>query len=117
MCMHDLETCAIIIAGDFNAHLGTLAGPRGTGTPNSRGLLSLSKFLFIRAEYEYTICIYYVCTTEAIEIKGTAPSVCTLRKLIMVYEYAWSGIWSYSTREGVWLSQQIHCKHCSLWLP
>ena len=39
VCMHDLETCAIIIAGDFNAHLGTLAGPRGTGTPNSRGLL------------------------------------------------------------------------------
>ena len=38
VCMHDLESCAIIIAGDFNAHLGTLAGPRGTGTPNSRGL-------------------------------------------------------------------------------
>ena len=55
-----------------------------------------------------TSCIYY-CTTEAIEIKGTAPSVCTLRKLIMVYEYACHGVWSYTTREGVWLSQQIHC--------
>ena len=53
----------------------------------------------------------YTCTTEAIEIKGTAPNVCTLRKLIMVYEYACSGVWSYSTREGVWLSQQF------LWLP
>ena len=29
---------AIIIAGVFNAHLGTLAGPRGNGTPNSRGV-------------------------------------------------------------------------------
>ena len=52
---------------------------------------------------------HYICTTEAIEIKGTAPSVCTLRKLIMVYEYACHGVWSYTTREGVWLSQQIHC--------
>ena len=32
-------TCALIIAGDFNAHLGTLVGPRGSGTPNLRGLL------------------------------------------------------------------------------
>ena len=60
---NEAEYAQCLIAGDFNAHLGTLAGPRGTGTPNSRGLLSLSKFLFIRAEYEayeYTICIYYV---------------------------------------------------------
>ena len=28
-----------VIAGDFNTHLGTLAGPRGTGSPNQRGLL------------------------------------------------------------------------------
>ena len=25
---------SIVIAGDFNAHLGTLAGPRGSGAPN-----------------------------------------------------------------------------------
>ena len=30
---------AVVIAGDFNAHLGTLAGPRGTGPPNQRGFI------------------------------------------------------------------------------
>ena len=29
----------IIIMGDFNAHLGTLGGVRGTGQPNQQGLL------------------------------------------------------------------------------
>ena len=47
-CLHDLEktvcthngtNCAIIIAGDLNAHLGTLAGHRGSGVFNQRGLL------------------------------------------------------------------------------
>ena len=47
-CIHDLEeeinrvdhnTTAIVIAGDFNAHLGTLAGPRGSGPPNQRGFV------------------------------------------------------------------------------
>ena len=46
-CIHDLEevnsvdysTTAIVIAGDFNAHLGTLAGPRGSGIPNQRGFV------------------------------------------------------------------------------
>ena len=28
-----------IIMGDFNAHLGTLGGPRGHGDPNSQGVL------------------------------------------------------------------------------
>lgn len=35
---------AIIIAGDYNAHLGPLAGPRGVGMPNERGL-ALKKFI------------------------------------------------------------------------
>ena len=35
----DSNTTAVVIAGDFNAHLGTLAGPRGSGTPNSRGFV------------------------------------------------------------------------------
>ena len=30
---------AVVVAGDFNAHLGTLAGPRGTGPPNQRGFI------------------------------------------------------------------------------
>ena len=47
-CIHDLEeeinridhsTTAIIIAGDFNAHLGTLAGSRGSGSPNQCGFV------------------------------------------------------------------------------
>ena len=29
----------VLIAGDFNAHLGTLGGPRGEGEPNLHGLL------------------------------------------------------------------------------
>ena len=29
----------MVIAGDFNAHLGTLAGSRGTGPPNQRGFI------------------------------------------------------------------------------
>ena len=33
------EGGAVVIAGDFNAHLGTLAGPRGTGPPNQRGFI------------------------------------------------------------------------------
>ena len=36
---HLSESTAIVIAGDFNAHLGTLAGCRGSGTPNSRGIV------------------------------------------------------------------------------
>ena len=40
----DPEKSAIIIADDFNAHLGTLVGPRGSGTPNPRGVL-LKKFI------------------------------------------------------------------------
>ena len=28
----------IIVAGDFNAHLGLLGGPRGSGTPNQQGV-------------------------------------------------------------------------------
>ena len=28
-----------IVAGDFNAHLGTLGGPRGLGNPNQQGVL------------------------------------------------------------------------------
>ena len=41
---HDNETTAIVIAGDFNAHLGTLAGPRGSGPPNRRGI-TLKEFI------------------------------------------------------------------------
>ena len=37
--MHSDVGSAVVIAGDFNTHLGTLAGPRGTGSPNQRGLL------------------------------------------------------------------------------
>ena len=33
----DYNTTAIVIAEDLNAHLGTLAGPRGSGSPNDRG--------------------------------------------------------------------------------
>ena len=33
----DSKNTAMVIAGDFNAHLGTLAGPRGSGPPNQRG--------------------------------------------------------------------------------
>ena len=40
----DGETTAIVIAGDFNAHLDTLAGPRGQGTLNQRGLI-LKEFI------------------------------------------------------------------------
>ncbi len=29
----------VIVAGDFNAHLGTLGGPRGLGSPNQQGFL------------------------------------------------------------------------------
>ena len=29
----------VIVAGDFNAHLGTLGGPKGTGDPNQEGIL------------------------------------------------------------------------------
>ena len=29
----------VVIMGDFNAHLGTLEGVRGTGQPNQQGLL------------------------------------------------------------------------------
>ena len=52
-CLHNLEevvnshlheSTAIVIAGDFNAHLGTLAGPRGSGPPNHRGIL-LKQFI------------------------------------------------------------------------
>ena len=34
----------IVIAGDFNAHLGTFAGPRGSGAPNLRGY-TLKEFI------------------------------------------------------------------------
>lgn len=52
-CIHSLEeeinrvdhnTTAVVIAGDFNAHLGTLAGPRGSGSPNQRGF-ALKEFI------------------------------------------------------------------------
>ena len=33
-----------LIAGDFNAHLGTLAGVRGVATPNNRGIF-LKEFI------------------------------------------------------------------------
>ena len=36
----DSVTTAVIIAGDFNAHLGPLAGPRGIGNTNSKGIAS-----------------------------------------------------------------------------
>ena len=35
----DPESYALVIAGDLNTHLDTLAVPRGSGTPNSRGIL------------------------------------------------------------------------------
>ena len=35
---HSNETTAIVIAGDFNAHLGTLSGCRSSGPPNHRGI-------------------------------------------------------------------------------
>ncbi len=43
----ELERCisegqqlgAVIIAGDLNAHIGTLGGPRGSGQPNRQGIL------------------------------------------------------------------------------
>ena len=47
-CIHDLEeeinrvgskNTAMVIAGNFNAHLGTLAGPRGSGPPSQIGFL------------------------------------------------------------------------------
>ena len=41
---HQNESSAIVIAGDFNAHLGTLSGCRGSGPPYSRGLL-LKEFI------------------------------------------------------------------------
>lgn len=34
----DSDTDALIIAGDFNAHLGPLAGSRGSGPTNIRGI-------------------------------------------------------------------------------
>ena len=80
--------------------------------------------LYKRDQFSYeSLCI--VSTQEFVILyygshrdqRYPAPSICTLRKLIMVYEYACHGVWSYTTLEGVWLSQQIHCKHCSLWLP
>ena len=37
--LHQNESTAIVIAGDFNAHLGTLAGCRGTGPADDRGFL------------------------------------------------------------------------------
>ena len=37
--MHSDVGSAVVIAGDFNTHTRTLAGPRGTGSPNQRGLL------------------------------------------------------------------------------
>ena len=40
----DSETTAVVIAGDFNAHLGTLAVPRGHGSPNDRELV-LKEFI------------------------------------------------------------------------
>ena len=30
---------AVIVAGDFNAHVGCLGGPRGVGKPNQPGLI------------------------------------------------------------------------------
>ena len=44
VCGFDCAEHALVIGGDFNAHLGTLAGPRGSGTPNQRGLL-LKQFI------------------------------------------------------------------------
>ena len=51
-CITDLEevnsldsiSTVVIITGDFNAHLGPLAGPRGSGTTNNRGI-ALKKFI------------------------------------------------------------------------
>ena len=52
-CVHDLEetlnlfdgeSTALVIAGDFNAHLGSLAGLRGHGPPNEQGLV-LKEFI------------------------------------------------------------------------
>ena len=66
-CIFDLEetvnsldsvTTAVIIAGDFNAHLGPLAGPRGIGNTNSRGI-ALKQFidrnhLFVASHNQYS---------------------------------------------------------------
>ena len=52
-CVHDLEetlnlfdgeSTALVIAGDLNAHLGSLAGLKGHGPPNERGLV-LKEFI------------------------------------------------------------------------
>ena len=47
-CIHTIESLinrhrnmTVIIAGDFNAHIGATGGPRGIGDPNSQGLLLL----------------------------------------------------------------------------
>ena len=47
-CLHTIEDLinrhhdmTVIIAGDFNAHIGATGGPRGVGDPNSQGLLLL----------------------------------------------------------------------------
>ena len=46
-CLTELELLVVelkqmgstIIMGDFNAHLGSLGGPRGNGSPNFQGYL------------------------------------------------------------------------------
>jgi hypothetical protein len=56
-CIHDLEeeinkvdssTTAVVIAGDFNAHLETLAGHRGSGTPSLRGFVLKAKSVYAK---------------------------------------------------------------------
>ena len=40
------DNAAVVSAGNFNAHLGTLAGPRGLSAPNQGGFV-LKEFITI----------------------------------------------------------------------